>query len=893
MARLPVDIAELSNRNELPTGAMQVQEATARNAGGQAAAALGGLGDAVSGLALKIEANKRQSTGFDIEQKFIALQEEDAQAYEESKRGLAGSGDGFWDASRKATSERYDAFVDSLPKWAQDEYRTKAEAKKAQRSTTGFQDQYAQQDNNSKAVLSEESRKAGLAVQESPESFEEYRQRQYGLIDKSTLPAAEKEALKLATDNALAATAAESAALNDPGGALAGSIQPGAEGVKSLIRKKEGFRTTAYWDVTAWRTGYGSDTYTTADGVVHKVTKDSVITQEDAERDLDRRINTEFMPAAIGAAGADAWSKLSPAAQAVMTSLSYNYGAGAWSGRLSGVAAAAKSGNPETLAAAVRNLAGDNGGVNAGRRNSEADLVLAGKGTGGPPPAYLEYLTPDQKSAYDRTAERAFQGEMDAAQAVADAQRKASQDAAMLAIMEGPDPQGAYDNARKSGMFDTPEEVKRADAALKERTDAEGDAARAQDIMGGAVPASRTDAKDKKTVNTWFNNAVKAGVSAMDAASAAFDKTGVVPTDFARGLIGGAGSRDPTQVEGALTAAGNLLGKDPNAFNGVANSKHLVDDAVEFNRRTQQLGESSEDAVKAILADRARPAVSAALQDEALKGFRKDTLTPAAVEAGLATAAENGWGADAAVPSGAATGGDAMRSIYRGLAEEGFRKFGDADRAMNYAAVEVGRRFGVFNGTLTQYPPDKAGVPALPKSNDPYAWVAEQAASAATEALGVDVPPGQVVLVPVEQGGVSTRAAFTGTPTPIPGKTGKATVPYSVVVLPEDGSAPMVVPGVFLPDIEEYVAAKNAEPPPATEVLPRGGVGVGVGYQGVDTGTAPAQTPEQAAAEALGKATGEQQFNKVQDLRGDAAVVEMQGNSKTMRLGPGARNQDF
>ena len=33
-----------------------------------------------------------------------------------------------------------------------------------------------------------------------------------------------------------------------------------------LIKRFEGFRTTPYWDVNAYRTGYGSDTVTLADG---------------------------------------------------------------------------------------------------------------------------------------------------------------------------------------------------------------------------------------------------------------------------------------------------------------------------------------------------------------------------------------------------------------------------------------------------------------------------------------------------------------------------------------------------------------------------------------------------------------------------------------------------
>jgi GH24 family phage-related lysozyme (muramidase) len=859
MARLPVDVAELSNRNELPTGAMQTQQASAANTGGLVAGALGELGGAVSGLAMKIEANKRESKGFDIEQQFIRLQEEDARAYEEQKRGLAGSGDGFWESSREASNKRYDEFISTLPPWAQDEYRTKAERKKAERSNSAFYDQYKQQDDNSRAVLGEEARKAGLGVQENPASFEEFRQQQYALIDKSTLPAAEKEQMKREVDNALAVTAAESEATNNPGAVVAGSFQPGTEGVKGLIRKKEGFRTTAYWDVDAWRTGYGSDTYTTADGVVHKVTKDSVITQEDAERDLDRRINTEFMPSAVNAIGADAWAKLSPAAQAVMTSLAYNYGAGAWDDDIASVAAAAKTGDPQVLADAVRGLAGHNGGMNAGRRNSEADLILGGKGTGGPPPAYQEYLTPDQKAATDRIAERALQDQINSSQAAADAQRGADQDTALLGIMEGPDPQGSYDNARRDGLFLSPEEVKRADTALREREKTDAEVQRGLEIMNGSVPAVRTSEEDRKAVNGAFNAALAAGADPEVAARGAFDRTGIIPPDFAKGLIGGAQSNDPTRVQGSLASAASLLGKDPNAFNGVSNSGKLVDDAFEFTRRTTQLGESAEDATKAILADRARPPLAAAAQEEALKVFRKEFLKPEAIEAGLAEAAENGWGTDGAVPVGPETGGDAMRSIYKGLAEEGFRKFNDPDRAISYAATEMGRRFGVFNGTLTQYPPEKVGLPKLPNADDPYAWVAEQAASAATEQFGQEFAPGEIVLVPVEERGVSTRGAFTGLPTPIPGKPGKSSAPYSVVVVPEDGGPVMVVPGVFLPDLDAYVADRNAAMPDD-----------------------PVQTPGQAA-----------EAERLDLLKRQAADQQNKGEVIVGTRGAGARNQDF
>ena len=199
-----------------------------------------------------------------------------------------------------------------------------------------------------------------------------------------------------------------------------------------------------------------------------------------------------------------------------------------------------------------------------------------------------------------------------------------------------------------------------------------------------------------------------------------------------------------------------------------------------------------------------------------------------------------------------------MRSIYRGLAEEGFRKFGDADRALSYAATEVGRRFGVFNGVLTQYPPDKAGVPALPNSDDPYAWVAEQAAAAASEEFGLELGASSVVLVPIEERGVSTRAAFGGKPMAILETADEGmrrdarvrrSVPYSIVVVPEDGSPALVVPGVFLPDINDYVKTKNAEPVSVEVPVMPGAFGALVGptMTVVGSGT-PLQTPEEAQA---------------------------------------------
>jgi len=148
----------------------------------------------------------------------------------------------------------------------------------------------------------------------------------------------------------------------------------GAGAAMSVLREFEGFEETPYWDVNALRTGYGSDTVTREDGTVEAVGSGTRVSREDAERDLERRVTTEFLPAARNGVGPEVFDALNPEQQAVLTSLSYNYGANSWDGRLSAVVQAIRAGDMTGAEAEIRALEGDNDGINRGRRNREADI---------------------------------------------------------------------------------------------------------------------------------------------------------------------------------------------------------------------------------------------------------------------------------------------------------------------------------------------------------------------------------------------------------------------------------------------------------------------------------------------------------------------------------------
>lgn len=148
------------------------------------------------------------------------------------------------------------------------------------------------------------------------------------------------------------------------------------EASAALIRQFEGFRATPYYDVNAFRVGYGSDTITLSDGTIQRVTEGMRVSVADANRDLIRRITTEFAPTARNAVEAERFDTFTPQQQAALTSIAYNYGE-----IPDRIVAALRTGTNAEIADAIRGLADDNGGVNRGRRFQEAALFTSAPAT--------------------------------------------------------------------------------------------------------------------------------------------------------------------------------------------------------------------------------------------------------------------------------------------------------------------------------------------------------------------------------------------------------------------------------------------------------------------------------------------------------------------------------
>ncbi|MEN6527587.1 MAG: hypothetical protein ABFD65_13980 [Candidatus Polarisedimenticolia bacterium] len=830
MARLPVDLMTLTDRANLPTGKMVVEKATAADFGGQIGSALTGLADAGAQLAAKIEANARKVREFGYEKQFAELQEQDNVAYEQKSRGISGNADGWWQSSREETQTRFNEWLKTLPEQARAEYAARAQQFQNRRTAQAFQDQFRQQDQNTRLALTEEQRKAGLAVQQQPQTYEAFLAQQEKLIGASPLTPLEKQQRKAEIRNSLAFTAEQARAQQNPSAYIASTMSGGLDGMKNLLRRKEGFRETPYWDVNAWRIGYGTDTITKADGSIVKVEPGMRISREDAERDLERRITTEFMPAAVAAIGQEAWAKLSPAAQAVMVSLSYNYGANAWkgpgeraggtAGALNRVAVAAQSGDPQQIAAAVRALGGHNNGVNASRRNAEADMVLNGRGSGGPAPASAQALTADQYAQVQERARRLAAAEQEQAAAAREAEMSARRNQTYIDLKEGPNPEATYREARRAGVLSSFDDIQKAEGVIRAREKADSDFRTGLTLMdGGRVVANPYNKDHRDGVAALYERGVKNGMDPAALAASVFDRTGIVPQQFATALRGALASEDQARVGASLMTAANMLRQNPNAFAGVEGGSDLEKSAFEFRRLTESLGLSTEQAAARVIKDARDPALLDPVKQEQMRQFRQSALTQEKIDGRLQSKFASGWfgfGAPA-LPTGPQR--TALASIYSEFAEEGFQQFRDPAKALEFADLRVQQQFGVQNGVLTRYPPAKAGLPALPGAGDGHAWINEQAAQIVKDRLGVVVDPSQIVLMPVERDGASTSAAFRGQPMTVrrsdskPGQeTSFQSVPYMIQVMPKTAEQELLtVNGAFFPDIESYVAAKNKD----------------------------------------------------------------------------------
>lgn len=843
MARLPVDISSMENRNELPSGQFTVDKVTADNFGGQVGKAMEGLGEAGLALAAKLNANAKQLQQFGYEDQFVKLQDADNTDYEQKQRGIFGAADGWWQGARQSTSQRLEQWLTTLPEKDRAEYRIKADRFIAGRTAQAFQDQFKQQDTNTKQTLTEEQRKAGLQVQNNPTTYEQFTQQQLDMIDKSTLPPVEKERLKAEARNSLAYTAELSRAQKDPESVARKPTPNFTPDVNSAVDKAaqangldpammRRFAQIESGGNVGAVTGSYKGLFQMSDAEFAKYGGGNIYSAEDNANAAARKIKAEaadfktkygrdptatdlYMQHQQGVAGYAA-HLANPNAPAWQNMLSTGEGqqkgeawakAAIWGNIPSDVKAQFPGGVDTVTSAAFVNLWKRKVDGNAGA------TIASGA------------LTPEQAASVQETARRQVTAQEQQRTAAYEADQTAKRNQLYIDLKEGSSPDAAYRVARQSGLLSDFGDIEKAERIIKERNKGEEDFGRGLALMqGGRVVVNPYDKDHRDGVQAFYDRAVKNGTDPAAAAAAVFDRTGIVPPSFATAMRGALASEDPTRVAAGLTTASSMLRQNPNAFAGVEGGSDLEKNANEYRRLTEQMGMSSEQAVQRILADARDTTRLDPVRQDQLQQFKKQSLTQEQIDKRLQSSFSS-WSPFSNAPFSAQlpTGPQrtALASIYSEFATEGFEKFRDPDKALAFADLRVQQQFGTQNGVIMRFPPNKSSLPKLPGvGGDGYGWINEQAAAVVKDKLGVVVDPSQIVLMPIERDGVSTRAAFQGQPMTVTRddsgrpeqRTKFRSIPYMVTVIPKTPEQDLlVVNGAYFPDIDTYVSDKNKQ----------------------------------------------------------------------------------
>jgi GH24 family phage-related lysozyme (muramidase) len=504
-----------------------------------------------------------------------------------------------------------------------------------------------------------------------------------------------------------------------------------------LIRKFEGFREGAYWDVNAHRVGYGSDTVTRADGTIQKVTPQTKVTLEDAERDLKRR-SKEFASTAANQVGIDAWAGLPDNARAGLTSVAYNYGSLPKS-----VVAAAKTGDPTHIANAVAALPD-----NPGRRQQEASVI---RGL----PTALRALTDDDWSRADgvvrtrtvrQSAERAEGFERQIIDAGA----------------------GKAQLPDRASIESAPIEPNHKNVLLRQYDSVAGDVVGQQQFMNrlfGGEPTGADAGPGQAAFNPFDKNEQKHADVAFtklggdqSALQTIVTKTGIVPKQAATALRGEINSTEPSRVAASLTVTSNMLTKNPNVFASVENKADFENNAVTYQHYVNDLGMSAQEAAQKIIKERSpeyQASVKARIKTEDVDAKIKKELTVNDLRSQFDTSVL-GWAFNPQIEF-SPTGRAELYSQYAEQVKERYLETGDWSLAKKQAGETVKRVWGVTNvngsagftggGVVMQYPPERAPAYAgIENVSDKFAAHAIETIKAET---GKDVPRSVLRIAPV------------------------------------------------------------------------------------------------------------------------------------------------
>lgn len=703
--------------------------------------AVGQAGSAMADVEMRRLKMAQATEDFKVEQEWQRTKLGIAAQYDQAKLNVDPSGAGFTEAANKIFIDQYDEFLKTVPERLRPQFAEVVATDKEGRLLQAAADEVAQRNAWFEVGVSDTVNAAQTDVAAAPGMFDAKLADVNRIIDATGLPPAKKLDLKRNAEAMLGRAWFESQMRNDPGFAktmLGVGVGSDAD-TASLLRSEEGIRTSAYWDVNAYRVGYGSDTVTRADGTVEKVTASTVITPADAERDLARRIR-EFETTAAGQVGPQLWGDLPGNVQSALTSVAYNYGSLPGS-----VVTAAKSGNVSAIAAAVERLP-----ANPERRAREAALIRGGA-EAAPQVANLPFNERVQLFDQAVAAEKAL---VTAQAAEAKAAYNAEKDRLSLAIELGE--VASRQSILDAALDDGDKAVLLSKWNTQQAKDASARAFLEGYSTGTASPVNPYNADERKTANDAYDLLMKSvAPEQRGQVEASFvAQTGVVPDPVVADVRQSLNSLDVATVAAGLSRAAALNDAAPDGLNSVENGRSIKDAAAAYDHYVNDRGMTVEAAAQRFL--EANDPKAREKADVLAKRWTEESKK---LSLNDVTAAFGGWAFGGPNAGPLPFQQDAMAADYMTLAEEAFvgDANGDVELARKMALAEMKRVYGVSKvsgqDVLTKFPPENF----YPPLDGGQTYIRDFAMK---DARTLDPGASNVMLVPARETAQDVRAGL-------------------------------------------------------------------------------------------------------------------------------------
>lgn len=461
------------------------------------ARSLSSLGSSISGYEAQLREREDKTKRFNALTAVNQFETERAEEQFKLKREADPSGKDFaLNANRVYTKAEQEFLAQNIPEDMREEFKARLSQNKQQMTLDAFDFQYKAGDAWFRKGVNDTLNGGLTAVEQDPDALEAQQTKVFEAIDATDLSEIEKEDLKEKSAISLASVKLKQKikedALNRHDAGL-GEINDGETAAMALIIKEENFRPHAYWDKTAWRTGYGSDTTTRADGSHETITKETMVTREDADRDIRYRLKEREGKRVREQVGEN-WEKLSPSTQAALYSVGYNYGSLPKS-----VERAVATGDRNAIADAIGAL-----DANPDRRRREAALVRGDKS--------LDLDEEYSKIPFDDRVKIRKQAEYEAQQEYNDlaqqrtTELKAAQNDLMVGLYDGTKGPMDIQVARDSGILTDYDDIAKANKILEDK---QGETRLSTDFNWGLITGKTydpTDEDSKKGYNAWVKS---------------------------------------------------------------------------------------------------------------------------------------------------------------------------------------------------------------------------------------------------------------------------------------------------------------------------------------------------------------------------------------------------